>query len=491
MTAPSSFSPDPERVLAAVLDATSAATFSIDLTGHVRSWNAAAARLLGYAPEIILDTPVTTFVRSEDFTNLADEVRRRATTATGDTQLVAADGRMIRAALTIAPIHDGKGAVIGFLGLARSNEDRLQSELLMQIADARWHALIDAAVDGMIVIDARGSIEAFNPAAERLFGYRGSEVLGQNVRMLMPSPDRERHDQYLARYLETGQQKIIGIGRDVTAVHRDGTCFPVHLAVGEMRVAGEPHFVGIVHDLSTRAKLEERIREQASLARLGEMAAVLAHEVKNPLAAVRGAIQVLGKRYSADARDAEVVKEILARLDGLNALVQDLLLFARVPHLRPLPIELRQILAATTELLAEDPLFANVNIQIQGDAPAVAVDPNLLKIAFQNVLLNAAQALQGQGRIEVTISGDGGTQIVSIADQGPGIPPEVRERLFQPFFTTKARGTGLGLATVRRLVQAHGGEVNVENPPHGGTVVTIALPVVQQPGLPASAQTTA
>ena len=480
MSLHSSFSPDPARVLAAALDAFGAAAFTVDLHGRIHSWNSAAAGLLGYTPDTIVGRDVSTLLRSEDFTNLAGRGERVA--ATDDhAALVAADGRVIRAALTIAPIDDDRGTVVGYLVLARSNEDRIKSELWMQFADARWHALIDAAVDGMIVIDAKGAIEAFNPAAERMFGHRGPDVLGENVRILMPSPDRERHDQYLARYLETGAQKIIGIGRDVTAIHRDGTCFPVHLSVGEMRVAGETHFVGIVHDLSARAKLEERVREQASLARLGEMAAVLAHEVKNPLAAVRGAIQVLGKRYSTDARDAEVVKEILTRLDGLNALVQDLLLFARVPEPRPVPIELRRLLAATTELLAEDPLFANVQIELEGDAPPIAVDPNLLKIAFQNILLNAAQAQQGQGRIAVSISAGESRQVVAFADQGPGIPAEARARLFQPFFTTKARGTGLGLATVRRLVHAHGGEVSVDNPPRGGTVVTIDLPAMPPP----------
>lgn len=357
------------------------------------------------------------------------------------------------------------------------------------IASARWRALIDAAVDAMIVIDGRGLVEEFNPAAERMFGYRAADVLGRNVSMLMPSPDRDRHDQYISRYLDTGEQKIIGIGRDVTAQRADGSCFPVHLSVGAMRVAGEPHFVGIIHDLSARTTLEERVREQASLARLGEMAAVLAHEVRNPLTAVRGAIQVLGKRLGAGSRDAQVVTEIIARLDGLNELVQDLLLFARTPQPRVAAIELRLVLSATTELLARDPQLSGVAIDISGDAPPIAVDAELMKIAFQNVVLNAAQAMQGRGTIAVRISSGEGGQSVTITDSGPGMPVDVRARLFQPFFTTKARGTGLGLATVKRLVEAHGGTVSVECPAEGGTTVTLALPSppVTPPRSPAAA----
>jgi two-component system sensor kinase FixL len=358
---------------------------------------------------------------------------------------------------------------------ARNVADRLESELARQIADARWRALVDATVDGMIVIDAAGRIEAFNPAAERLFGYVAPDVLGQNVSILMPAPDREQHDTYISRYIAGGVPKIIGIGRQVTGQRRDGSTFPLHLSVGEMRVADERHFVGILHDLSARASLEERVREQAALARVGQMAAVLAHEVRNPLTAVRGAVQVLAKRLAPDGRDTEVVKEILATLDRLNDLVQDLLLFARTPKPRPAPIELRRVLKSTTDFLAKDPVFGGVRFEIAGDADPIAVDADLMKIAFQNIFLNAAQAMQGRGTIRASILAADNRQTIAIADEGPGIPPETRARLFEPFFTTKARGTGLGLATVRRLVEAQHGRISVECPESGGTTVTIEL----------------
>jgi two-component system sensor kinase FixL len=346
----------------------------------------------------------------------------------------------------------------------------------VQIADSGWRALIDATVEGMIVIDARGAIEAFNRSAERMFGYQAADVMGDNVSMLMPSPDRDLHDQYVARYRLTGVGKVIGSGRDVTGLRRNGTQFPVHLSDGEMRVADEPHFVGIVHDLSARTKLEERIREQAFLARLGEMAAVLAHEVRNPLAAVRGAIQVLGKRFPAGGHDANVVRQVLARLDGLNELVQDLLLLGRAPTPRREPVELRHVLGGTRDLLAAHPLFQGVRVEMFGSAPPIAVDGELLKIAFHNLMLNAAQALEGRGTIRASISVIDDRQVVVIADSGPGMSAETRAHLFQPFFTTKTHGTGLGLAIVRRLVESHDGTVNVDCPSGGGTVITIAFP---------------
>jgi len=344
-------------------------------------------------------------------------------------------------------------------------------------AEARWRAIIDSAVDGIIVIDGKGLIESFNPAAQRLFGYSEAEVLGKNVRLLMPSPYREEHDGYLHHYLTTGEQRIIGIGREVTGLKRDGTEFPIHLAVGELAVNGERHFTGIVHDLSGRVALEERLREQAAMARIGEMAAVIAHEVRNPLAAVRGAIQVVGGRLPADSRDAPVIKDVIARIDALNALIQDLLLFSRPPQPRLRPVEITPLVGMIVELLSQDPAFAGVRVTIDGQPIVLSADPELLKIVFQNLFINAAQAMQGSGAIHVSLRADDSNLQIEVADTGPGIPPDVCQKLFKPFFTTKARGTGLGLSTARRLLEAHGGTIAVHCPAEGGTVVTLSLPI--------------
>lgn len=352
--------------------------------------------------------------------------------------------------------------------------DRL--ELALRTTEARWRAIVDSAVDGIIVINGRGEIEAFNRAAERMFGYLEKDVRGRNVKMLMPPPYHEEHDGYIHHYLETGEQKIIGIGREVTALKRDGTTFPVHLSVGEMRIGSERHFTGILHDLSARVQLEERLREQSALVRLGEMAAVIAHEVRNPLAAVRGAIQVIGGRLPVDGRDAPVVKEIIARLDALNGLLNDLLLFARTPAPRFAPVALSGLLTLTADFLAKDPAYRDLRIELQGDPPPIIGDAELLKIAFQNLFINGAQAMHGRGTIVATITAENGHQRVTITDAGAGISPEARENLFRPFFTTKARGTGLGLSITKRLIELHQGTILVECPPSGGTVVTVRLP---------------
>ncbi len=344
-----------------------------------------------------------------------------------------------------------------------------------RIAEARWRAVIDATVDGIIVIDSRGRIEAFNAAAERMFGYTEAELIGSNVSALMPEPHRSGHDGYLDHHQRTGERKIIGIGRSVNGLTRDGRVFPLHLSVGEMEIDGEKHFTGILHDLSRRTELEEQLREATALARLGEMAAVIAHEVRNPLAAVRGAVQVLGSRLPAGAGDGPIVKEIIARIDGLNDLIQDLLIFARPPQPKLVPTDLRALLASVIELMRRDPAWRDVRVAIAGEAPPVIADPNLLKIVLQNLLINAAQAMQGRGEIGVRLQSTDGRHGVSITDSGPGLPAEIRAALYRPFKTTKARGTGLGLATAKRLIELQHGQIEIVSPPPGGTVATITL----------------
>jgi two-component system sensor kinase FixL len=345
-------------------------------------------------------------------------------------------------------------------------------------AASRWKAIVESAVDGIVVIDGSGRIEAFNPAAERLFGYREADVLGQNVKMLM----RDKHDKYLATYLATGKRSIIGKGREVTGCRRDGTTFPMHLSVGEMLVDGEPKFTGIIHDLSERLRMEQLLREQTALARLGEMAAVVAHEVRNPLAAIRAGVQTLERDVPPGSPGHRVVPQIVERIDALSELMHELLLFARPPRPRVAPVNVESLVRGTVEFLKGDPELANVTMSVEGDAPHIVADSELLKIVLSNVIVNSGQAMQGAGRVRVRVGIAVAEQMCSIAieDNGPGIPHEVRGMIFTPFFTTKPRGTGLGLPTAKRLVEAHGGTIDLECPPGGGTLVIVRVPVTPQ-----------
>ena len=367
---------------------------------------------------------------------------------------------------------DGQPA---FTGILHDLSRRVEIEEALRKSEERVRSIVESAVDGIIVIDDRGAIQAFNPSAERLFGYRLDEVLGRNVSMLMPSPDRERHDGYMQHYLTTGEQKIIGIGREVAALRKDGTTFPVHLSVGEMLSEGKRSFTGILHDLSDRVELEHKLSEQKSLAKLGEMAAVVAHEVKNPIAGIRGALQVITSRMPAEQRDRAILLDIITRLDALDRIVKDMLMFARPRALRKEPISLDALVRDTASMIERDVSMQNLEIAINGTA-TVTADRELLQVVFQNILMNAAQAMDGRGRIDVAITRTPASCTVAIADHGPGMPEEIRAKAFEAFFTTKHRGTGLGLPIARGVVEAHGGTIQINLPDSGGTTISVGLP---------------
>jgi two-component system sensor kinase FixL len=472
----------PESVLAAIVEAAVDAIIVIDACGRIEMFNPAAERLFGYNASEVRGRNVSMLMPSPYREEHDDYLARYLQTGVRRIIGIGREVQGRRRDGSVFPIRVSVGEMsVGgdrkFTGIIHDLTERVRLEQRLRASEERWRAIIESAVDGIVVIDANGLIEAFNPAAERLFGYQEADVIGRNVNRLMPSPYREEHDGYLARYQATGEARIIGIGREVTGRRADGTTFPVHLSVGEMVLGGERKFTGILHDLSARVTMEEQLREQAALVKLGEMAAVIAHEVKNPLAGVRGAIQVIGSRLPADSRDAAVVKEIVSRVDALNDMVNDLLLFARPPKPKPAPVDVGPLVAITKELLAADPGMRGVTIDVDGSAPPIMADAELLKIVFLNLIVNSAHAMQGRGRISISLRAENGTCHIAIRDQGPGIPAEIRDKIFSPFFTTKARGTGLGLATVKRLIEAHRGAIRIDSPPDGGTLVTIHLPL--------------
>ena len=221
---------------------------------------------------------------------------------------------------------------------------------------------------------------------------------------------------------------------------------------------------------------DEQLREQAALVRLGEMAAVVAHEVKNPLAGIRGTIQVIASRLPQGMKEVAIIGDVIARIDALDELMKDLLLFARPPQMHPGPVDLVALAKETTELVSQDPAARDVRFEVDGSAPLVVGDAKLLKIVFLNLMVNATHALRNNGTIRASVTATDRTCQIAIADSGPGIPPEIRDRIFIPFFTTKTRGTGLGLSTAKRLVDAHHGRIIVDCPEGGGTVVAVELP---------------
>jgi two-component system sensor kinase FixL len=468
--------------LDAILNTTVDGIVIINAAGIIEEFNRGAEQMFGYPVAEAIGRNVNVLMPSPQREEHGHYIERYL--ATGDARIIGTgrevigrrrDGSTFPLHLSISEMRIGGERK--FTGMLHDLTRRRQLETRWHASEALWRAVVDSAVDAIIVIDVHGRMEVFNPGAQRLFGYREPDVLGRNVNMLMPSPYREEHDTYVARYLETGSARIIGKGREVMAQRKDGSTFPVHLSVGEITVAGERKFTGILHDLTERVSMEETIREQASLAHLGEMAAVIAHEVKNPLAGIRGAIQVFTSRMARDGAEYPILGEIITRIDALDHMMKDLLVFARPSRPKLISTDVVQLLTSTAALLNSDPSLQDIAVEITGSSPRIPGDPEMLKIVFQNLLLNGAHAMQGRGRIDVSIAPAESMSEIRIRDTGPGIPADVREKIFTPFFTTKSRGTGLGLPTAKRIVEAHHGQLVIDCPAGGGTTVIVRLPV--------------
>jgi len=470
---------DAERILGAILNTSEDAIVGVDIAGTITAWNQGARRMYGYPADEVVGRPLAMLVPA-DRPDEADALARRLAAGESveahDTVHVSKHGSRIDASLTVTPILNGGGRIAGGVLIARNLTGERRADRALRSGEARWRSIIESAVDGIITIDRHGRVESFNAAAERLFGYRSDEVIGRNVSMLMPAPYAAEHDHYIKRYIDTREARIIGIGREVMGRRKDGTTFPMHLSVGEASIDGEGKFTGIVRDLTDRVALELKLREESGLARIGELAAVLAHEVKNPLAAVSGAVQMIAEVLPADSDERLITAEILHRLDGLSALMGDLLLYARPPRPNPTAIDGLELVNNLIAFFQKDPEWRGLDVEVCG-AATVRADPELLKITLQNLLLNAAQAMHGHGRLKVELGQAGATAWFEVTDSGPGIPAGVRDRVFTPFFTTKARGTGLGLSTAKRFVEVHGGTLAIESPATGGTIATIRLPI--------------
>jgi len=357
--------------------------------------------------------------------------------------------------------------------IVRSREASLDlEERTRDLADVNY-ALEKSAI--VAVTDTRGIIKFVNEKFCEISKYSREELLGQDHRIL--------NSGYHSKEFIRGLWTTIARGHiwrgELRNRAKDGSIYWVDTTIVPfLNTAGKPYqYMAIRYEITDRKRTEKLLQEQAALARLGEMAAVVAHEVKNPIAGIRGALQVISSRMAPELRDRAVMGDIIARLDGLNGVVQDLLVFARPRELRTEAVDLAALLHTTLDLIRRDPTCASIDFPIEGTSVPVQADPAQLQLVFQNVLMNAAQAMNGQGRVGVAIAASDGMCRVSITDSGPGMPPDVLEHAFEPFFTTKSRGTGLGLPLAKRIIEAHGGQIEIATPSSGGTVVTLRLPV--------------
>lgn len=367
-------------------------------------------------------------------------------------------------------------------------------------SQSRLGAILDNAVDAIITIDERGIIESVNPATQTLFGYSEPELVGQNVKLLMPSPYRDEHDGYLQHYLETGQEKIIGIGREVCGLRKDGHVFPMHLAVSQFLDEGRRLFTGIVRDITDlkvaqqrltqlneelEARVQARTKElreaqaelvsKEKLATLGQVSAGIAHEIRNPLNAVKTSVYyLLNAEHPSPAKQAEHLDRIDRQVTLIDNVVTALSDVARLP---PPDLRAQSIGRHLREMVNSTSLPSTIEIawELPADLPHVKFDENQLSIAFRNLLRNAREAMKAGGILSIGGHSSDGKVHVFVGDTGVGISPEHLERIMEPLFTTKTRGMGLGLAITRAIVQKNGGEIQVVSELGKGTRFTVTF----------------
>jgi two-component system, LuxR family, sensor kinase FixL len=359
--------------------------------------------------------------------------------------------------------------------------------------EAHLRSILATVPDAMIIIDEVGTILSFSTAAEKMFGYAEEEVVGENVSMLMPSPDRERHDGYLKNYRDTGVRKIIGTGRVTTARHRDGNSFPIELSVGEAKFEGTRVFTGFIHDITQRQKAELRFHELQSelahvgrLTELGTLASSLAHELNQPLTAIanycEGASALLEEE--PDREGLDMAREALRdtaeqalRAGEIVRRMRDFLSHGESEH----RIEsLSKIMTEANALALVGSREHDIEVQISLDpeAESVFVDRIQIQQVLVNLIRNAIEAMLDSPVRTLTISTSAEEDMITVAieDSGSGISDELAPQLFQPFVTSKEAGMGIGLSICRTIIEAHGGRIWFEPAAEGGTIFQFTLP---------------
>jgi len=483
--------------LAAIVSSSDDAIVSKTLDGTITSWNAGATNILGYEADEMIGQPITRIIPPElhqEEKQILVRLHRGERIQHYETIRLAKDGRRVDISLTVSPLFNQSGKVVGASKVARDITERKLAEQALRETTARLHTLTETAVDGVILIDARGVVLMFNTACEKLFGYSADTVIGENVKMLMPQPYRHEHDRYITNYRDTRDPKIIGSGREVVGLRKDGSTFPMDLSVGEARQDGESIFVGIIRDLTSRkrteAELEQARAELVRVARvttLGELTAAIAHEVNQPLTGLVSSGNACLRWLAGDVPNLKAARESVERMISAGSRAGEVIrriraLVGKAPPLR----DRLNINDAITEVIAliRGEIQRNrisLRTKLSTDVPLVLGDRIQLQQVILNLILNAMEAMSDVSpqprELSVSSAKDGPNgALVSVRDSGTGLDGTVLDRLFEAFYTTKAHGMGIGLAVSRTIVQAHGGRLWATPNVPQGAIFQFTLP---------------
>ncbi len=404
------------------------------------------------------------------------------------------------------PLKSDAGTVVGVGCVVEDVTEQAQAEAALRESEARLRAVLEGAADGVISIDENGIIESFNRTAERIFGHKEADVIGRNVSLLMPEPDRGAHHIYLQEYLRTGVGKIIGIGREVIGLRKDGTLFPLDLAIGEVRLDSGRHFTATLRDVTERKKLERRLQQAGKLEALGRLAGGIAHDFNNLLLPIIAISTVTKQDLAHDERASKNLDMVLEAAAMGRSLVDKIMAFGRQHPMKRQPTNLAGVIEEAYSLIRPTlPATIDIRVELDSAVGLVLADTTQIHEVIANLVSNAADAIGPRaGVIEVRLEKHvadtdarkvevpaGPHACVTIKDTGCGMQHAVLDQIFEPFFTTKpvGAGAGLGLAVVHGIVSEHSGTIAVTSEPGCGTTFRIYLPVIRQ-DTPCEARTT-
>jgi two-component system sensor kinase FixL len=384
-----------------------------------------------------------------------------------------------------------------FTGFLQNLTAQKEAEIALAREKEQFASILETAPDPIVVINERGIMQSFNTAAVKTFGYRPEEVIGRNVSMLMPSPDRERHDSYLERYLATNEAHIIGIGREINALRKDGTTFPARLAISQTVVDNQRVFTGFLQDLSRRKAAETALADQESRTReiqaqlyhasrhgdLGEMASSIAHELNQPLTAILNYVQACRDLLKSDADRNKVIdflERTATQADRAGIIIRRLRQLYELGDADAVPDDLNAAVSEALDLalIGVKENGVAVQLELEPELPDVSMDRQQIQQVVINLVRNAIEAMADVERRELVIRSKRDVDHMvelTVRDSGPGLATEIAENLFQPFHTTKPTGMGLGLSICRSIIEGHGGKIWVTPTPGGGTTFHFTL----------------
>ena len=479
------------------------ALYMLDNKGNVAIWNRGAERLKGWSEAEVMGRHASLFYPADAVSKGKPEadlelVRRQGRLDQEDWR-VRKDGSEFLASVSITALHDDAGLLRGFAKIVRDITDQRALENALRASGEHFRSILSTVPDAMIVIDDHGVITSFSAAAEKLFGYRQEAVVGTNIRALMPSPDRERHDGYIERYLATGERKIIGIGRTVTGQRADGSTFPMELFVGEALAGEQRLFTGFVRDLTQRRATEEQMQSLQSelihvsrVSAMGTMASTLAHELNQPITAVANYVEgVRDLLAKPDEGDVPMIREALndaakeaMRAGDIVRKLRDFVSRGEIERtIEPLHDLIRE--AAVLGLIGAREKGVETHFELEGSGPLVLVDKVQIQQVLINLIRNAVEAMTKSSTKTLTILSapePRGMVRVSVVDSGAGISPDLADALFSAFVTTKSDGMGLGLSICRTIVEAHGGKIWMEPGPQSGASFHFTLVAAGEEG---------